>query len=548
MIKVSCIILVGLIAAALLRRRSAAARHWVLAIAILCAAATPALEFVVPSWHLPGRVLQFAQQPRTLQLYTWISARETTDAAAALSGRTPSAPLTGRALTVIWLAGVIVGLAVLFAGCVRLVLVTSRARPIRDRMWVELTRTLARDLEIGRPIALLQSDHPTLCFTWGVRRPAVILPDGADAWSVDRKRIVLGHELAHIARNDWAVQIAAELLRAAYWFNPLVWIARAQLRRESEHACDDAVLGLGVHGSEYATHLLDLARAFNARPHPGIPAPAMARPSSLERRVRAMLNVQVNRTPLTRSACAFVVAALLLITLPVASAQGGPATFSGSLVDAVGRVMPDVTLKMVSGAMNPKTDASGPSAYQAVSDANGNFSFSGLPAGDYTIQVSKPGFAPTQGRVTLGGGQHLEQIVALQIGALMETITIREPEPGAPVATPGHRAPAPAKSGTDDACSQTVVGGCITQPMKTVDVKPIYPAAFVGTGTSATLKFEARVGTDGLVNEVHPLSEGQPEFITAAMDGIRQWQFTQTRLDGVPVEVRIIVMVTFQPR
>lgn len=261
-----------------------------------------------------------------------------------------------------------------------------------------------------------------------------------------------------------------------------------------------------------------------------------------------MLNVQINRTPLTRSAGALAAAALLLVTLPVVSAQGGPATFSGSLVDAVGRVLPNVTLKLASGAVNPKTGAGSQPAYQAVSDANGNFSFSGLPAGDYTMQVSKPGFATTQGRVTLGGGQHLEQVVALQIGALMETITIWEPDPGAPVATPAHRAPPLSRSGTDDACSQAVVGGCITQPMKTVDVKPIYPAAFVGTGTSATLKFEARVGTDGLVNEVHPLSQGQPEFVAAAMDGIRQWQFTQTRLDGVPVEVRIVVLVTFQPR
>jgi beta-lactamase regulating signal transducer with metallopeptidase domain len=547
MIKVSCIILVGLVAAALLHRRSAAARHWVLAIAILCAAATPALEFVVPAWHLPGGVLQLAQPPGTLRLYTLIRVGPSADDAGGASGRTAT-PAASRALTIVWFAGVFVGLAVLCAGCARMVLVTSRSRRIRDGQWVALMSALAGDLKIDRPIALLQSDHPTVCFTWGVRRPAVILPRGADAWSADRKRIVLGHELAHIARNDWAVQIAAELLRAAYWFNPLVWIARARLRRESEQACDDAVLRLGVHGSEYASHLLDLARAFNVRPHLSIPAPAMARPSSLERRVSAMLNVQVNRTPLTRSAGALVVAALLLVTLPVASAQGGPATFTGSLVDAVGRVMPGVTLKMVSGEANPKASATSQPAYEAVSDANGNFSFSGLPAGDYTIQVSKLGFATTQGRVTLGGGQHLEQIVALQVAALMETIRVTEPDPGAPPTPLAHRGPALSRSVTDDSCTQTVVGGCITAPTKTVDVKPVYPAAFVGTGTSATLKLEARIGADGLVNAVQPLSPAQAEFAAAAADAIRQWQFTQTRLDGVPIEVSMTVLVTFQAR
>ncbi len=545
MIKVSCIILVGLVAAALLHRRSAAARHWVLAVAIVCAAATPALEFVVPAWHLPGRVLQFAQPAGPLRLYTLISIGQPAGDGSVAAGRPATGAAARRALTAVWFTGTFVGLALLCAGCARLVFVTSRSRRIREGLWVELTNALTRDLGIDRPIALLQSDHPTLCFTWGIRRPAVILPHGADDWSADRKRIVLSHELAHVARNDWAVQIAAELLRAAYWFNPLVWIARTQLRRESEHACDDAVLGLGVHGSEYATHLLDLARAFNARPHLSIPAPAMARRSSLERRVRAMINVQVNRTPLTRPAGALVAVALLLITLPVVSAQGGPATFSGSLVDAVGRVLPDVTLTLASGAVNPKTSTAKQPAYEAVSDANGNFSFSDLPAGDYTIQVSKLGFATTQGRVTLGGGQHLEQTVALQIAALMETIRVTEPDPAAPVAPPAPRRPLPAFSTTEDACSQSLLGGCITAPTKTVDVKPIYPAAFVGTGTSVTLKLDARIGADGFVKEVHPLSPAPAEFVSAAADAILQWRFTQTRLDGVPVEVNMTILVTF---
>ena len=97
---------------------------------------------------------------------------------------------------------------------------------------------------------LLQSDHPTLLVTWGVWQPKVILPAEARGWPEDRIRIVLAHELAHVRRGDWLVQLAAELLRAIYWFNPLLWIACRQLRRESEHACDDAVLALGVEGAD----------------------------------------------------------------------------------------------------------------------------------------------------------------------------------------------------------------------------------------------------------------------------------------------------------
>ena len=139
-------------------------------------------------------------------------------------------------------------------------------------------------------MTLLQSTHPSLLVTWGLARPKVILPAAADAWTDARARVVLSHELAHIRRGDWIVQLSAELLRAFYWFNPLLWIACRRLRLESEHACDDEVMSRGVEGTDYATHLIELARALNQRRHMWFPAPAMARPSSLERRVRAMLN------------------------------------------------------------------------------------------------------------------------------------------------------------------------------------------------------------------------------------------------------------------
>src|SRR5206468_3458320 len=83
-------------------------------------------------------------------------------------------------------------------------------------------------------------------------------------WTDERARIVLSHEIAHIRRGDWLAQMLGEVLRAIHWFNPLVWIVCRRLRQESEHACDDAVLGSGVAAADYASHLLDLARTVNA--------------------------------------------------------------------------------------------------------------------------------------------------------------------------------------------------------------------------------------------------------------------------------------------
>ena len=121
--------------------------------------------------------------------------------------------------------------------------------------WRDVADDVARQYGLRTPVVLLQSDHPTLLVTWGLLRPKIILPAAAREWAADRMRVVLCHELAHIRRGDWAAQMTAELLRSIYWFNPLMWIASTRLRRESEQACDDEVLNLGIDGPEYAGHL-----------------------------------------------------------------------------------------------------------------------------------------------------------------------------------------------------------------------------------------------------------------------------------------------------
>ena len=540
MIKVSLIVLLGLATTSLLRKRSAAVRHWVLAAAIVCAAATPLFERVVPVWHLPVSSSLFGRRVAPLAIFIPVHEREVADPSDGVQ-QTRFVPVQAatalRTLGPIWLAGFAISLSLLLVGFARLAWLASRSQRVVNETWTEIAATLSRRFGLRRPVVLLQSDHPTLLVTWGLHQPKVILPDEARGWPEDRVRIVLAHELAHIRRGDWLVQVAAEMLRAVYWFNPIIWIACRRLRRESEHACDDAVLGLGVEGTEYASHLLDLARAFRQHRQTFFPAPAMARPSSLERRVSAMLNRSLNRTPLTRPACVAIVIALLTVALPiaglVASAQA-TAEFSGSLVDTVGRILPDTPMVLSNAQSHQK--------HETRSDQNGHFSFAGLTGGDYVLEVDRAGFATTQGRVTLGAGQRLMQDVALQLGTLQETIFITD---GPPSPLTGSRARVAYKA-KPSACSQTTVGGCIEQPAKIHDVKAYYPPQLSGSGRDATVLLEARIGVDGFINDLRVASPGEPEFAAAAVEAVRQWEFSQTRLDGVPVEVRMNVSVTFR--
>ncbi len=324
MMKVTLVLALGLAATLMLRRRSAALRHWVLAAAIACAALMPLAEAVAPAWQLGLLPVPGSRLAPALMLGD-APEREAVSAAGVAQVSVSSSPAVLPMLRAGWLLGAILSLLLLGVGIARLVVVASRARPIADGRWLAAATALAERCGLKRAPEILRTSHPTLLFTWGLRQPKVLVPRDAATWSDERIRIVLTHELAHIRRGDWAVQLLADCVRSAYWFNPLVWIACWRLRLESEHACDDAVLRLGVAAPDYASQLLDLARLFRQSRRSFFPAPAMARPSDLERRVRVMLNTRMDRSPVGRLSGWLVVLALVALTMPIAglSLSGG---------------------------------------------------------------------------------------------------------------------------------------------------------------------------------------------------------------------------------
>jgi TonB family protein len=352
-IKASLVVVLGLAASTLLRRRSAALRHWVLAVSIACSAAMPLLAIVVPTWHVHlgdlGHLQSIAPPvaPRTISVG---EVRNAVVASESAIERRSLPALNGQVLAAVWIAGMAMSLGVLLVGFVRLLSIASRSERLVQGKWVELAVDISRAYRLRRPVLLLTTDHPTMLVTWGTTRPKVILPTAARGWAEDRIRVVLSHELAHVRRGDWLVQIVAEALRAIYWFNPLVWMACRRLRQNSEQACDDAVLSLGIDAADYATHLVDLARVFNERRRVWLRAPSVARPSSLEGRIRAMLNAGLNRRPLTQPVRLATVSALLGLTVAIAgvgmSAQTASATYSGFVVDATGAGVPGVTVTL----------------------------------------------------------------------------------------------------------------------------------------------------------------------------------------------------------
>ena len=123
---------------------------------------------------------------------------------------------------------------------------------------------------------------------------------------------MLLHELAHVKRWDCLTQTVARIVCALYWINPLVWLAARRMCVERERACDDLVLNGGCKASDYATHLVEIARTF--RHMPQWPAIAMARSSQLQGRIAAIVDASRARRsrPLTALAVLVLMGALAL--------------------------------------------------------------------------------------------------------------------------------------------------------------------------------------------------------------------------------------------
>ncbi|QDU41912.1 Regulatory protein BlaR1 [Symmachiella dynata] len=320
-VRSTVLLLVALIALAICRRASAAARHrlWllsvvgVLLIPILYLAA-PQLKFALPGGDKPARFSEAtsitsqwlftetipSSKPNSAQPATPASP-ETLETASKMSV-VVDAPAwhTGDVLLVAWAAGVvIVGLLSLISIASAQLLVRKSA-VLTDDAWQGLLLSLREQLGISRMVQLRSCDRPISPMTWGLWRPVILLPRDCASWTDECRRAVLLHELAHIQRHDWLSQMLAQTACVVYWFHPLVWFANRQVRKESDRAADDVVLTAGMPATTYAEQLLVIAQQISTEwLHP---APAMARRGQLSQRIGVLLDPRRNRRGLGRRA------------------------------------------------------------------------------------------------------------------------------------------------------------------------------------------------------------------------------------------------------
>lgn len=342
LLKATMLIGAGLLAARLMRRSGADARHALWTAAVCGLLVLPLLGAVLPEWRAPlptvlsrlsvpgGALGSPAGPPSITSPSTRPEVSGTTppraeNIAAAKQLPSSSFEIVAVVLLIVWAGGTLVVLGLLGRSHLDMRRTVRFAREPRGDGWMEESALAAAATEVRRPVRLLEDPKTFVPITWGVSRPVILLPGGAESWSAARRRAVLLHEFAHIARFDCALEYVAWLACAVYWFHPGVWYAARRLRAERERACDDRVVAAGTPPTEYATHLVDVAAGSTAPRRLALAALSMATRGGLESRLIDLLDPTRSRARLGTGLRLTIGAGTLACVAAAAMVQPGPA-------------------------------------------------------------------------------------------------------------------------------------------------------------------------------------------------------------------------------
>ena len=184
-------------------------------------------------------------------------------------------PRFPEAAAAILIAGTAVRLGLFGLGLLRL-------QRYRRRSYIE--PELARDSQarLGVHAMIATSEEVPGPVTFGFLRPIILLPL---RWR--ENEVVLYHELIHVQRRDWLFMAGEEVLRAVFWFHPLVWYAIAQIQLAREQVVDLEVVKITQSREQYLETLLAIAAARSGLDL--APAPLFLRKRHLRKRVASLM-------------------------------------------------------------------------------------------------------------------------------------------------------------------------------------------------------------------------------------------------------------------
>jgi beta-lactamase regulating signal transducer with metallopeptidase domain len=270
-----------------------------------------------------------------------------------------------------WLAGVAaLSLRLVLGWTVATRLTHRGAAPARPDL-VQAMARLARRLSLSRPVRLLESAAVGVPVAIGVLRPAILLPmSGLTGLSAPQIEALLAHELAHVRRNDYFVNLLQSVAETLFFYHPAVWWVSGRIRAERENCCDDLAISVTGDAHLYACALVDLEERRGGRRALAVAADG----GDLLRRVARLFPAAAVRTPgHTRRVAGGVALSAILLT------------------GAALRVGPNVPASMLAVESGTPAEETAPSAVRTARPKPAR----AVPAGPGFVRASRGDVSPS---------------------------------------------------------------------------------------------------------------------------------------------------------
>lgn len=477
----------------------------------------------------------------------------------------------------VWATGVILSLSIWLTRHMRHKSGIKAQRVLEYGAEAEAFKEAERRLGVRSRVALIEADGIDEPAVVGLVAQRVVMP----AWlssrlSYEEMVAVLGHELAHVHRRDNLSGLLQTVIKALFWFHPLVWSLDAGIRLEREHACDERVVRGGSNPETYASGILKICKYSVGWQQ--CAAASYVTGTDLQRRIRNIMSDHKNagvfeRALIAGTALIFIVmvagAGLKPIkansfigliqrdqnqaqnpekfTLNYINLNDSPLVFERvELInnsDLNNRLAARYTLKNTSGKaiksfymalINGDEFKYTPAAIPVGEKHTGEFEF--LSTGKAPFLALIPQVKFEDGSVWRS--KHRKPGIYLASSAVSEAPPA-PPAPPAPEARPSAP-PAPSAPSAGLVEESPLVERRSEGELRRSTLEraiPAYPEEAKAQGVEGDVSIEILIDEEGRVVEARPVSG--PEMLHAVcQEAAQKWRFQPTLVDGKPVKVK----------